>query len=87
MDKHPTTRYPNETVDEFEKNVVHKHHDNVTQWVNKFSKKRGWFVQVWNQNSGSACESDNPGSSKTSAIKVQIFFYKLRTNKFHNKDW
>ena len=46
MDKHPTTRYPNETVDEFEKNVVHKHHDNVTQWVNEFSKKRGWFVQV-----------------------------------------
>ena len=50
MDKHPTARYPNETVDEFEKNVVHKHHDNVTQWVNEFSKKRGWFVQVGNWN-------------------------------------
>ena len=34
-------------MDEFERNVVHKHHDNVTQWVNEFSKKRGWFVQVW----------------------------------------
>ena len=26
-------RYPNETVDEFEKSVVLKHHDNTTQWV------------------------------------------------------
>ena len=34
------------TVDEFEKNVVKKHHDSTTQWVNEFSKKRGWFVQV-----------------------------------------
>ena len=33
-------------MDEFEKNVVQKHHDNTTQWVNEFSKKRGWFVQV-----------------------------------------
>ena len=39
-------RYPSETVEEYEKNVVFRHHDNVTQWVNEFTKKRGWFVQV-----------------------------------------
>ena len=42
-------RYPNETVAEFEKNIVFRHNDNVTQWVNEFSKKRGWFVQVRNK--------------------------------------
>ena len=38
-------RYPNETVAEFEKNIVFRHNDSHTQWISEFAKKRGWFVQ------------------------------------------
>jgi hypothetical protein len=38
--------YPNMTMEEFEKNVIFRHSDNVTQWVQSFCDRRGWFVQV-----------------------------------------